>query len=239
MTRAVIYARYSSDHQREASIEDQVRLCRALAEREGYTVVHTYGDRAISGTSLLRPGYQAVMEHARTGEVDVILAESLDRLSRDQEETAALFKRLQFFGVLLITAAEGVITELHVGLKGTMNALYLKDLAQKTHRGLEGRVRNGKSGGGISYGYQVVQHRDPSGEPIRGDRVIDKHQADVVRRIFRDYAAGHATRAIAQALNREGEPGPGGQGWSPSTIHGNWRRGTGILNNELYIGRLV
>ena len=238
-TRAVIYARYSSDHQREASIDDQVRLCQARADQEGWRVTEVYGDRAISGASLLRPGYQAVMEHARKGEVDVILAESLDRLSRDQEETAALFKRLRFFGVELITVSEGPITELHVGLKGTMNALYLKDLAQKTHRGLEGRVRAGRSGGGLCYGYTVVDERDPSGERVRGGRVIDEHEAAIVRRICRDFRDGKSPRAIAHALNAEGIPGPAGNAWGPSTIYGNWKRGTGILNNELYIGRIV
>lgn len=237
--RAVIYARYSSDNQREASIEDQVRLCRARAEREGWRVSEVYGDRAISGASLLRPGYQAVMEHARKGEVEVILAESLDRLSRDQEETAALFKRLQFFGVALVTVSEGQITELHVGLKGTMNALYLKDLAQKTHRGLEGRVRAGRSGGGLCYGYTVVDERDAHGERVRGGRVIDEREAAVVRRICSEFVAGRSPRAIAHALNAEGFAGPAGNAWGPSTIYGNWKRGTGILNNELYIGRIV
>ena len=69
-----------------------------------------------------------------------ILAEALDRVSRDQADVATLYKHLQFAGVKLVTLAEGEISELHVGLKGTMNALFLKDLAKKTHRGLRGRV---------------------------------------------------------------------------------------------------
>lgn len=239
MTRVAVYARYSSDAQRAASIEDQVRLCRRKAEQEGWTVLHLHGDRAVSGTSLLRPGYQAVMEHARLGEIDVVLAESLDRLSRDQEETAALFKQLRFLRVELVTVAEGQITELHVGLKGTMNALYLKDLAQKTHRGLEGRVRDGRSGGGISFGYELIDERDARGEPIRGGRRINEAEAAIVRRIYREFASGQSPRAIAQQLNKQGVPGPAGGPWGPSTIYGNWRRGTGILNNELYVGRMV
>jgi DNA invertase Pin-like site-specific DNA recombinase len=78
----------------------------------------------------------------------VVVAEALDRLSRDQEDVAALYKRLSFAGVRIVTIAEDEVTDLHVGLKGTMNALYLKDLAQKTRRGLEGRIRQGKSAGG-------------------------------------------------------------------------------------------
>ena len=60
-----------------------------------------------------------------------------------------------------------------------------------------------------------------------------------MRRIFEDYAVGVSPRAIAKTLNAEGMPGPSGRTWGPSTIHGNRQRGTGILNNELYIGRLV
>jgi DNA invertase Pin-like site-specific DNA recombinase len=144
---AVIYARYSSELQREASIEDQVRLCRAVIEKEGWQYRHAYTDRAVSGASTLRPAYQNLLEDARLGQFDVVVAEALDRLSRDQEDVAGLFKRLRFAGVRLFTLAEGEINELHVGLKGTMNALFLKDLAQKVRRGLEGRVREGRSGG--------------------------------------------------------------------------------------------
>src|SRR6266436_703601 len=95
---------------------------------------------------------------------DVVLAEALDRISRDQADVATLFKHLRFAGVPIITLAEGEISELHVGLKGTMNALFLKDLAAKTHRGLRGRVEDGKSGGGLCYGYRVVKKLDERGE---------------------------------------------------------------------------
>ncbi len=239
MTRAAIYARYSSNNQRDASIEDQARQCRARIEQEGWVLTEVYSDAAISGATLLRPGYQALLEGARRGEMDVIVAEALDRLSRDQENIAGLYKQLTFAGITLITLAEGEITELHIGLKGTMNALFLKDLAQKTRRGLEGRVRQGKSGGGNAYGYDVVKKVDAAGEPIRGERRINQAQASIVHRIFVEFAQGRSPKTIAHTLNHEGISGPSGKGWGPSTIHGNWRRGTGILNNELYIGHLV
>ena len=176
----------------------------------------------------------------RVGRFDIVLAEGLDRLSRDQERTAGLFKQLAFVGVRLVTVAEGEIGELHVGLKGTMNALYLKDLALKTHRGLRGRVEQGRSGGGRCYGYAVVPGApDRDGVPEHGLRRVDEAEAAVVRRIFADYAAGRSAKAIAQALNREGISGPQGGAWGPSTIAGNAARGTGILDNELYLGRLV
>jgi DNA invertase Pin-like site-specific DNA recombinase len=237
--RAVIYARYSSDLQREASIDDQIRLCKDLIEKRGWSFAGSYTDRAISGASLLRPGYQSLLADARKGAFDIVVAEALDRLSRDQEDVAGLYKQLCFCAVQLVTIAEGEISELHVGLKGTMNALFLKDLAQKTHRGLEGRVRQGRSGGGNAYGYDVVVEHDARGEPVRGVRRINESEALGVCRIFGEFAAGKSPRAIARDLNAERVPGPSGRAWGASTIHGNWQRGTGILNNELYIGRLV
>jgi site-specific DNA recombinase len=237
---AVIYARYSSDLQREASIEDQIRLCRERIEQEGWGYLHAYTDRALSGASALRPAYQSLLEDARRGgQFDVVVAEALDRLSRDQEDVAGLFKRLHFAGVRLFTLAEGEITELHVGLKGTMNALFLKDLADKTRRGLEGRVREGRSGGGLCFGYDVVREHDARGEPIHGKRKINEAEAEIVRRIFAEFAAGKSPRRIAVDLNRDRIAGPRGGEWDASTINGNAARGTGILNNELYIGRLV
>ena len=240
MNRVALYARYSSDNQRDASIEDQFRICRERAEREGWQVVAAYKDAGISGASMiLRPGIQSLLQDAQSGHIELILAEALDRLSRDQADVATVYKHLKFAGVPIITLAEGEISELHVGLKGTMNALFLKDLAARTHRGLRGRVEEGKSGGGISYGYKVVKQLDARGDPIRGDREINPAEAEVVRRIFRDFAAGASPRTIARKLNEERVPGPGGKLWNDTTIRGHVKRGTGIVNNELYIGRLI
>ncbi len=237
--RVVIYARYSSDRSRDESLEDQIRVCRAYAERYGWIVVEVLQDAAISGASSFRPAYQTLLEHARENRFDIVLSEALDRLSRDQSDVAGLYKRLSFAGIAIHTVSEGLVTELHVGLKGTMNALFLKDLAAKTHRGLRGRVEAGKSGGGLSYGYQLVRQLDHRGEQIRGDRHIHAEQHPVVTRIFTMFAAGSSPIAIAKALNLEDVPGPGGRAWRDTTIRGHRERGTGILRNELYVGRIV
>ena len=240
MTRVALYARYSSDNQRDASIEDQFRICREQAKREKWKIVGTYKDAGISGARMiLRPGIQALLQDAQEGQFDIVLAEALDRISRDQADVATLFKHLKFAGVPIVTLAEGEISELHVGLKGTMNALFLKDLAAKTHRGIRGRVEDGKSGGGLCFGYRVVKQLDARGDPIRGDREIDEAEANVVQRILRDYAEGVSPRVIAKTLNEEGISGPEGRLWNDTTIHGHAKRGTGILNNELYIGKLI
>ena len=217
--KVAIYARYSSDNQRDASIADQFRMCRLHAEKQGWIVVEEYSDHAISGASLLRPGVQALISDATRGRFDLVLAEAMDRLSRDQEDIAGLFKRMAYSDVKIFTLSEGEVTHLHVGLKGTMNALFLKDLADKTRRGQRGRVEAGKSGGGNSYGYDVVKKFDANGEPIRGGRTINEAQAEVVRRIFRDYAAGKSAKTIAFALNKEGIPAPSGGDWGFSVMH--------------------
>jgi len=154
--RVAIYARYSSENQREASIEDQVRVCTARATREGWVVVATFSDAAISGATTLRPGYQAPLTMMREGGFDLALAESLDRFSRDLEHVAALHKQATYAGVKIFTLAEGEVSELAVGLKGTMGALYLRYLADKTRRGEEGCIRRGRCCGRVPYGYKIV-----------------------------------------------------------------------------------
>jgi len=236
--RVAIYARYSSENQREASIEDQFRICREFARKQRWIIAGEYSDHAISGATLMRPGFQAMMAEALRGKVDAVLAEALDRFSRDQEDTAGLFKRLTFAGVAIVTLSEGDITFLHIGLKGTMNAMFLKELADKTRRGLRGRVELGKSGGGVCFGYRIVRNFK-DGVVSTGEREVVPEEADIVRRIFRDYVAGVSPKQIAKDLNREGLRGPRGAVWAPSTIYGNPKRGSGILHNELYIGRMV
>ena len=239
LQRAVIYARYSNEKSREASIPDQLRVCRELADRHGWEVVAAFQDAAISGASAFRAGYEDLLAQARSRKFDIVIAESLDRLSRDQQDVAGLYKNLTFADVQIWTLSEGRVNELHVGLKGTMNALFLKDLAAKTHRGLRGRVEAGKAGGGLSYGYSVVRGLDDRGELLRGDRLIHEAESKVVQRVFEMFAAGRSPIWIAKALNDEGIPGPSGRAWRDTTIRGHAERGTGILRNELYIGNLV
>lgn len=237
--RAAIYARYSSDLQSESSIDDQLRDCRTHVTANGWQIVEEYTDAAISGSSVLRPGYQAMLADARTGRFDVLVAEALDRLSRDQEDIAGLYKQLNFCGVRLLTLSEGEVNELHIGLKCTMNALFLKDLATKIKRGQRGCIEDGRSPGGLSYGYRVRMEYDDKGLPIRGLREVDEHAAAVIQRIYEDYTNGKSPRSIAMALNQAGIPSPKGGKWNASTINGNKARRNGILQNEAYLGLLI
>ncbi|WP_346327410.1 recombinase family protein [Iodidimonas sp. SYSU 1G8] len=230
--RAVIYARYSSDNQKDASIEDQVELCRRYSEARGWTVVGTFEDRALSGASSARPAFQALSAQLRSGTFDVVLAEAIDRISRKLADVAALFDQFQFNRIAFHTVATGEVTHLHVGLLGTMAQIYLSDLKEKTKRGQLGLVLKGRIPAGHAYGYDLVPG-------TAGERRINQGEAEIVRRIFREFAAGKSPRVIAHALNAEHMPGPGGRPWRDTTIRGQVDRGTGILNNPLYIGQLV
>ncbi len=238
--RIAIYARYSSEHQQERSIDDQVRLCRERASAMGGDVVGIYADYAVSGAHLKsRPEACRLLKEAQESSFDVVISEALDRLSRDQEDVAGLYKRLRFANVKLVTLSEGEVDELHVGLKGTMNALFLRDLAAKIKRGQSGRIATGLSAGGLSYGYRVMKKLDERGEPMRGLREIEEAQAEVVRRIFREYASGRSARTIAAGLNRDVIPSPFGHQCAASTINGNLKRHIGLLYNEAFVGFLV
>jgi site-specific DNA recombinase len=237
--RAAIYARYSSDLQREASIEDQIRECRGFAEKMSWQVVEAFSDAAVSGSIEARPGLQALLSMVKTGVVDVVVAEALDRVSRDQEHIARIFKKLTYCQVKLTTIAEGDVSELHVGLKGTMNAIFLKDLAEKIRRGQKGRALSRRSPGGLPYGYEVVRQFGLDGRPDSGLRRLSEHNAAVVLRIFEDYVSGMSARQIAKMLNSEGVPSPRGGLWNASSITGNRARRDGILWNEMYLGRLL
>ena len=153
--RVAIYARFSSELQSDRSIDDQVALCRSYAQRKGWTVVDPpYADYAVSGSSTHgRFSFERMIADAKRGAFDIILAEDLDRLSRNQADIAGLFERMDFAGVELHTVADGPVNEMHIGLKGTMSALFLKTLKLKIQRGMAGRVREGKVPGGLAYGY--------------------------------------------------------------------------------------
>ena len=107
-----------------------------------------------------------------------MIVESLDRLSRDQADLAYLFKRMEYAEVKILTS-EGYATSMHVGIRGLVDSMFLKDLGDKVRRRLSGRVRDGKFPGAVPYGYRLVL-----GKP--GEREINEDEAKIVRRIFSD-----------------------------------------------------
>ncbi|WP_184057991.1 recombinase family protein [Sphingomonas aerophila] len=239
MPRCAIYARFSTDKQNALSAEDQVASCTARAEREGWEVAGVYTDVAISGTSNRRPGMTAMLADAGAGTFDIVLAEALDRISRNQADIATIFQQLEFANVSIETLTEGRVSELHIGLKGTMSALFLKDQAEKIRRGQRGTVSRGRVPGGLTYGYDVVSQLNDRGELDRGIRKLNPEQAVVVRRIYAEYLAGRSPKMIAKGLNADGIPSPRGGEWRASTLSGNRERGIGVLCNPIYSGRYL
>ena len=182
--RAAIYARYSSENQRDASIEDQIEICGRYASAQGWQVVSTFSDRAISGTTSQRPGYQDLLADARRGKFDVIVVEALDRLSRKLSEIARLHDELQFARIALHAVSLGRVETMHVGMLGTMAQIYVADLREKTRRGQLGRILQGRAASGKAFGYDIVPGEE------RGERLINQAEETTVRKIFQLFAAG-------------------------------------------------
>jgi site-specific DNA recombinase len=162
--RAVIYTRFSTDLQNERSVEDQVTLCRSYALRENIEVVGVYEDRARSGASILgREGLLELLDDARAHKFNIVIAEALDRLSRDMEHLAGIHKRLTFLGVEIRAVHEGVVNTVLVGLRGLVGQLYREDNAHKIRRGMIGRV-----GQGLNAGASPTATRRCPGTRVRG-----------------------------------------------------------------------
>ena len=234
--RVALYARYSTDMQSPLSIRDQLRMCRDYAAREGWVVVDEFFDEAMSGTRRDRPGFKNLLEAVKAGACDIVLAENIDRLSRNQEELHGFYNRTKHAEAEIYTTSRGRMDSLTLGLSSLMAATYLEDLAYRTKRGLEGKHADGLNAGGKAYGYRVRKTDD--GE-------VDETEALVVRCIFREYVEGKSLIKIAAGLNNDGIPAPKPRKkakvshWRQTTINGNPDRGTGIFNNELYVGRSV
>ncbi|CDK99642.1 putative site-specific DNA recombinase [Magnetospirillum gryphiswaldense MSR-1 v2] len=243
--RIAIYARYSSDLQNPSSIEDQVALCRQLVDdqfhgRADPRAVLVFSDSAISGSTLQRPGLIRLMNAIKAGRVDVVVAEGLDRLSRNLKDIAGIYETLDYHHVMIWTAHEGRISELHIGLKGTMNALVLRDLKARIKRGHRSRIAAGYAASSCAYGYRVVRGVvDEKGANINGLREIDEAAAPVISRIYDEYIAGRKIPEIIAGLNKDGIPAPNGGLWKRNAIMGGAKKQEGILRNEIYTGKLI
>lgn len=249
--RAAIYARFSSDKQSENSIEDQSRNCERYAERWGMSVVLRFEDKAISGASKNRAGLDGMIAAAMRGDFDVLLVDDLSRMSRDLTDTRIIIKRFKFRRIRIVGVSDGYDSmvkgeKIQSTMRGLMNELFLDDLREKTHRGLYGKAMNGFSAGGRTYGYRRVPIEDPTRKDVNGrpeiiavKREVDQEQAKWVQKIFEWFAAGDSPKGIASKLNQLNVTSARGSTWAASAIYGDHRNGTGLLNNQLYIGRYI
>ena len=179
--KAVIYARYSSDSQREESIEGQIRECTEYAEHNGITIFSTYIDRALSARTADRPEFQRMIADSDRKLFDAVLVYKLDRFSRDRYDRAHYKRILKKNGVKVISVKEnisdgpeGIILESM--LEGYAE-YYSAELSEKIHRGQKENALKGKNnGGGIPLGYQL----DKTTQKL----VIDPATAPLVVEVF-------------------------------------------------------
>ena len=253
--RCAIYARYSSDLQRDSSIEDQIRKCRELASRNGWSVVENFvrSDRAISGAALAgRDEFNSLIQDAKKKPrpFDRILIDDTSRLARNVADALNAVATLSFHGVGVTFVSQGIDSlsknaRQLLTIHGMMDEQFLDGLRDKVHRGQEGRVLHGLTPGGKCYGYLNVPIEDSTrqgkyGRPaVLGVRLqIHQEQAAVVRRIFQMYADGSGLARISKLLNEEGVFAPQPprtrdiQAWRPSSIRE-------MLRNEKYRGMQV
>ncbi len=246
-TRAAIYARFSTDKQRDASIADQIRECERVAVAAGLEVVARFEDKGFSGGTAQRPGYQALLTAARAGKFDVIVTEDISRLWRNRAEFGPRSAELEDLGIDWLSCV-GQDTRrdgwgLVIQILQAMAEQGRREAAYRTRRGMAGKAHAGESTGGRPYGYI------PARESKTGRIEIDEAQAPTVRRIFELYAAGMSPRGIAALLNAERVPAPGASWkrtkrrkdgkWLASAINGDRVRGIGILNNHRYVGLIT
>ncbi len=223
--KAVIYARYSSDNQREESIEGQIRECTEYAVRNDITILTSYIDRALSARTADRPNFQRMIRDSEKGLFDVVLVWKLDRFSRDRYDSAHYKHILKKNGVRVISAREnisegpeGIILESM--LEGYAE-YYSAELSEKIQRGQkENALKCRNNGGNIPLGYVVGEDGVLSVDPIA---------APLVTEIFTRYESGETLKAIAESLNKRGLRTRKGNAFRIATL-------SLILKNRKYIG---
>ena len=219
---AVIYARFSCSKQREASIDDQLRVCREWCAREGYAIVAEYCDRAISGRTDDRPQFQAMIANA--GESDIVLVYMMDRFSRSEFDAPIYKRELSARGVKLVSAMEqipdspeGIIYE---KLLEGLAACESMKTSVRTRRGMEGNAMRCRTNGVRVYGY---------GRDADDRYVVDEAQAAFVREAFERRASGESVNSIARDFALRGVRTYAGKPCSHTMVDK-------MLKNEKYTG---
>lgn len=222
MKTAVIYARYSSTNQTEQSIEGQVHVCEDYAKRNGIIIVDSYIDRAISGTTDEREFFQKMLKDSNNKKWDYVLVYKLDRFARNKYESAIHRKHLKDNGIKLLSAMEnipetpeGVLLE---SLLEGMNQYFSEELAQKVSRGLHESRMKGHCIGSVPYGY-VKENKKLK---------VNEDEANILKRIFEDYASGKTILQISKSLESENITNKGRR-FIPEVIRY-------ILKREIYTG---
>ena len=222
---AVIYARYSSDNQREESIEGQLRECKEYADQNGITVVRTYIDRALSAKTDSRPQFQQMIHDSATHTFEAVLVWKLDRFSRNRYDSAHYKRILKNNRVHVVSVTEpisntpeGIMLE---SLLEGMAEYYSAELAEKVSRGHKENALKAKfNGGPVPLGYRIDSEHHYQ---------IDPATAPVVQEAFQRYAAGESIRSIIESLNARGIPNSRGNRFTKNSFQT-------LLKNRRYLG---
>ena len=223
--RGVIYARYSSDNQREESIEGQIRENTAYAERNGIQIVNTYIDRAYSAKTTKRPAFQQMVKDSEKGLFDVIIVWKLDRFSRNRRDSVVYKALLEERGVQVLSATETlshgkdrILTEAILEAMAEFSNI---DLGEKVSRGMtENALKCKFNGGNVPYGFYIDEQKHFQIDPV---------QAPIVLEMFRRYAGGESMTDIIEDLNARGLRTSRGNRFNKCSL-------TRIFNNRNYIG---
>lgn len=223
-TKAVIYARFSSDSQHEASIDAQKRFTSIFAAQNNYEIVNCYCDRAKSGKSMNRPAFQQMMEDSKTGQFQAIIVHKLDRFSRNTVDTLSAIEELKDRGVEVISAYERIentpMGELMLKIISGMSEYYIRNLANEVLKGQKENAYKCKANGGIGcLGYNIVNQK----------YVVNEQEAETVRLIFQMYSEGYGYNSILDKLNNLGYRTKAGKPFGKNSLYE-------ILNNEKYVG---
>ncbi len=223
---AVIYARYSSDNQREESIEGQIRENTEFARKNGMDIAETYIDRAYSAKTDNRPEFQRMIKDSYSHSFDVVIVWKLDRFARSRYDSAKYRAILRKNNVKVVSAteaisesSEGIILE---GMLEAMAEYYSVDLAQKVKRGMTDNALKCKynGGGSVPFGYTIASD---------GHYQLDRANCGVAAEIFERYAEGEPVTAITDDLNSRGIRTSRGRFFNKSSIRN-------MLKNRNYLG---
>ena len=223
--KGVIYARYSSDNQREESIEGQIRECKAFAKKNDIQIIETYIDRALSAKTDNRPDFQRLIKDSVSKKFDVILVWKLDRFARDKEDSAYYKWALKKNGIKVISATE-MITDTPEGalLESALEGIaqyYSAELSVKVVRGLtENALKCKYNGGTLPIGYVIDSEQFYQVDPLTAPVIIEA---------FQHYANGASMQEITDEMNLKGVRTKRGGKISINSV-------TRMLRNRKYIG---
>lgn len=226
---AVAYARFSSNNQREESIDAQLRAIREYCEKENIELVAEFTDEAVSGKTDNREDFQNMINKLLKGHIqaDYVLVHKFNRFARNKFDSALYKKKLRDIDVKVVSVSQKIDDtpegELLEGFLETIDQYYSANLAAEVRKGLRENALKGKhSGGQVLFGYSL----DEEGY------YIPNENAKIVKRIFEEYSRGYSKTEICERLNKEGYRNQRGKRFNTRTLYD-------LLRNEKYIGNYV